>query len=80
MAETTCDELTVTPVPCPPAPLAGRRETNRSEAEPGKKGRVGGRCSKIWISFSLFYSDLICDKLNFLFSPISVCFVRDSSW
>jgi len=25
-AETTCDELTITPIPCPPAPLGGRRE------------------------------------------------------
>ena len=25
VAETTCDGLTVTPIPCPPAPLRGRR-------------------------------------------------------
>jgi len=25
VAETTCDELTITPIPCPPAPLGGRR-------------------------------------------------------
>jgi len=43
-AETTCDELTATPIPHPPAPLGGRRERNRSEVEPGKKGGVGGRC------------------------------------
>jgi len=30
--------------------------------------------------FSLSYSDLIGDKLNSLFSPGSVCFVRDSNW
>jgi len=24
-AETTCDEVTVTPIPCHPAPLRGRR-------------------------------------------------------
>jgi len=40
-AETTCDELTVTPIPHPPVPLGGRRKRNRSEAEPGKKGGVG---------------------------------------
>jgi len=34
-AETTCDELTTTPIP------------NRIEVEPGKKGGVGGRCFKI---------------------------------
>jgi len=58
-AETTCDELTVMPIPHPPAPLGGRRERNGIEAEPGKKGRVGGRCFKIWLYFSLSYSDLI---------------------
>jgi len=63
-AETRCDELTVTPIPGPPAP----RERNGREAEPGKKGGVGGRCFKIWFYFSLSYSDLIGDKLNF-FSP-----------
>jgi len=30
-----------------PAPLTGRRERNGSEAEPGKKGGVGGRYCKI---------------------------------
>jgi len=39
-----CDELTITPIPRPPAPLRGRRERNGSEVEPGKKGGVGGRC------------------------------------
>ena len=38
-AETTRDELTLTPIPCPPAPLGQRRERNGSEAEPEKKGR-----------------------------------------
>jgi len=71
-----CDELTTTPIPCPPAPLRGRRERNGSEAEPGKKGRVGGRCFKIRFFFSLTYSDLIGDVLNSLFSPS----VRDSNW
>jgi len=79
-AETTCDGLTVTPIPRPPVLLGGRRERNASEAEAGKKGGVGGRCVKIWIYFSLFYSDLIGDKLNSLFSPSSVCFVCDSNW
>jgi len=42
VAEPTCDELTVTPIPRPPAPLRGRRERNGSEAEPGKKKGAGG--------------------------------------
>jgi len=75
-----CDELTITPIPCPPAPLRGRRERNRSEAERRKKGGVGGRCFKIWFCFSLSSSDLIGDELNSFFSLSSVCFVHDSNW
>jgi len=81
-AETTCDELTVTPIPRPSALLGGwggGRETG-VKLSPGKKGGVGGRCFKIWIYFSLSYSDLIGDELNSLFSPSSVCFVHDSNW
>jgi len=72
-AETTCDELTVIPIPRPPAPLGWRRERNGIEVEPGKKGGVGGRCFKIWFYVSLSYSDLFGDELNSLFSPGSVC-------
>jgi len=79
-AETMFDQMTVTPVPHPPAPLGGRRERSGSEVERRKKGGVGGRCFKIWFYFSLPYSDLIGDKLNFLFSPSSVCFVPDGNW
>jgi len=50
-AETACDELAVNLIPRPPAPLGGRRETHGTEAEPGKKGGVGGRCFKIRIYF-----------------------------
>jgi len=46
-AETTWDELTITPTPRPPVPLGGRRERNGSEVEPVKKGGVGGRCFEI---------------------------------
>jgi len=65
VAETACDELTTAPIPHP-VPLGRRRERNGTEAEPGKKGGVGGRCFKIWIYFSLCHSDLIGDKLNSL--------------
>ena len=40
-AETACDELTIIPIPCPPAPLGGRKQRNRSEVEPGKKKGEG---------------------------------------
>jgi len=79
-AETACDELTVTPIPCPPALLVRRRERNRSEAEPGKKGGVGQSVLRSGFIFSLSYSDLTGDELNSLFSPSSVCFVCDSNW
>ena len=66
-----------------PVPLhcsgRGGREYE-SEVEPGKKGVGGRRCFKIWIYFSLSYSDLVGDELNSLFSPSSVWFVRDSNW
>jgi len=80
VAETTWDELTTAPIPRPPGLLGRRRERNGSEVEPGQKGRVGGRCFKIWFYFSLSYSDMIGDELNSLFSPSSVCFVCDSNW
>jgi len=51
VAETTYDELIVTTIPHPPAPLRGRRERNGIEVESGKKGEVGGRCFEIWIYF-----------------------------
>jgi len=41
VTETTCDELTVTPIPNPPALLGESIERNGSEAEPGKRGGVG---------------------------------------
>ena len=37
-AETTCDELTITPIPRPPVLLWGMRERNENEVEPRKKG------------------------------------------
>ena len=44
-AETTCDELTATPIPRPPALLGGKEvEKIGSKVKPGKKGGVGGRC------------------------------------
>jgi len=79
-AETTCDKLTITPIPHPPGLLGERRERNGIEVEPGKKGGVGGRCLKIRFYLSLSYCDLIGDELKSLFSPSSVCFVHDSNW
>jgi len=44
-AEAMCDGLTITPLPRPAVPLGSRRrERNRSEVEPGKKGGVVVRC------------------------------------
>jgi len=78
-AETTCDELTTTPIPRPPVLLGGRRERNGSEVVPGKKGGVGGGCFKIWFYFPLSHSDLTGDVFNSLFSPSSVCFACDGN-
>jgi len=79
-AETTCEELTAAPISRPLSRLGWRSWRNMSEVEPGKKGGVGGKCFKIWFYFVLSYSVFIGDKLNSLFSPSSVCFVRDSNW
>jgi len=71
-AETACDELTVTPIPCPPVPLGRRTERNGREAEPGKRGQLRGRCFKIWIYISLYYLHLIADELKSLPSALPV--------
>ena len=42
VAETTCDELTTTPIPRPPVLLSGAEVEAGSEVEPGKMGGVGG--------------------------------------
>ena len=36
-AETTCDELTVNPIPCPPAPLGGLEENLGVKLCPGRR-------------------------------------------
>jgi len=82
VAETTCDELTVTRNPHSLSPCAAQGEESRnvSEVERGKKGGVGGRCFEIWFHFSLSYCDFIGNELNFFFSASSVCFVHDANW
>jgi len=58
VAETTCDELTTTHIPHPPAPLGGRRDRKIwSKVKHGKKRGEG--VFKIWFHFSLSCSDLI---------------------
>jgi len=48
-AETTCDELTTTPIAHPPALLGGSREKIRSKIKSGKKRRVEGESVfEIW--------------------------------
>ena len=55
-AEITCDQLTVNPIPHPPAPLGEVGRESGSEVVPGKKGGAEGRCFDIWFYFSLPYS------------------------
>ena len=71
-AETTCDELTPTPLPVPLHRWWRVGREFGSEAVPGKKGGVGERCFKIWFYFSLPYSGSIGNKLIFLKSSL-VC-------
>jgi len=81
VAETTCDELTVTPIPHPPVLLAGggHRETGL-KLSPGRREGWGEGVLRLSFHFLLSYSDLIGDKINFLLSPSSVCFVCDGNW
>ena len=50
-AETMCDELTTTPIPCSLCHWGGGGREIRSKAEPGKKGGVGGRCFRTLFLF-----------------------------
>jgi len=43
-AETTCNELTTTPIPLPLYHSGGGSGEVRSEDEPRKKGKMEGRC------------------------------------
>jgi len=63
--ETTCDEMTTTPIPRSPMQHGeGRDRKLGSKVKPRKKGGVGGRCFKFRFCFSLPYSDFIGNKLN----------------
>ena len=64
-AETTCDELTTTPIPCPPVPLAGEEVENLGvKLSLGRREGWGEGVFKIWVYFSLPFSDLIGNTLN----------------
>jgi len=47
---------------------------------PGRREGWGEGVLRSGFIFSLPYSDLIGDELNFLFSPSPVCFVHDVNW
>ena len=59
VAETTCDELTATPIPHPPVPLWGEEVENS-----GRREGWGEGVFKLSFYFSLSYSDLTSNKLN----------------
>ena len=62
-AEATCDELTINPIPCPLVLLEGRKQ-RKTGVELSQEGGMGGEegVFKIWVYFSLPYSDLIANK------------------
>jgi len=65
VSEATCDELTATPIPSPPAPLGGEEvEKIRSKVKP-EKGGVGGTRFKV-LGFFPHHPTLILisNKLN----------------
>ena len=61
-AETTCDELTVTPIPRPPVLLWGEEVEAGSEVEPGKMGGVGGGVLRV--DFTSHSSTQFCLVIN----------------
>ena len=64
-AETMRDELTTTPIPRPPVLLGGGGRELRSKVKSRKNGEGWGEgVFKIWVYFSLSYSDLTGNKLN----------------
>ena len=63
-AETTCAELTTTPIPCPLVLLRGEEVEAGREVEPGKMGGVGGGVLRLDCIFSLLYSLLPSNKLD----------------
>lgn len=71
-SETTCDELTIAPTPCPLCHCLGGGRELVSEVESGKKGGVGLRCFKnLGFIFSFSHSDLIHNKLSYFFPMLS---------
>ena len=64
VAETTCDELTVTPIHRPPVRLRGEgaEVAAGTEVEPGKMGGVGGGVLRVDFIFSYLYSVLPSNK------------------
>ena len=62
-AETTCDELTVTPIPSPPAVLRWGGEGRKTRLKLSLGRREGWEKEQnLKTPFSLSYSDLIGDK------------------
>jgi len=71
--ETVCNELTTTPIPCPPVPVEVRSSRKWTEIEPGKKGEEGGGgVLRFWFYFSLPYPDSIGNRLNYFPQVVSV--------
>ena len=70
-AETTCDELTTTPIP---ASLCRWRweevEESGAKLSLGRREGWGEGVFKIWFYFSLSYSDLTGNKLNYFFPQV----------
>ena len=64
-AETTCDELTATPIPHTPVLLGGRRQGKSGvKLSPGRREGWGEGVLRFGFYFSLPYSDLIGNKLS----------------
>jgi len=57
VAEATCEELTATPIPCPPAPLGGGGRETGVKLSPGRREGWREGVLRSGFIFSLSYSD-----------------------
>lgn len=63
-AETTQSTQSTALFLIPSSCIWGGGRESEGEVEPNKKGEVEGRYFKVWLSFSLPYSELIGKELN----------------
>lgn len=75
-AETTSEELTAAPTPCFPVPLGGRDRQTVIKLSL----RKGSGCLRIWVYFSLPYSDFVGNKFSQAESVLPITVIDEGSF